>query len=162
MNIEAIYRVTPTAATNIGIFLLSFLCPGFLLLNLAVPNLVVELDFLKLCVMSVAISAPTFVLPYIFSASAYKVMWGIGFEQAGKYGGPVRWYITHGVNNALSMYVVVAFFCFLTPELKSVFYVILSMSVLNVLMELITIIRFMRNPNGVYSFTETEPDSPEA
>lgn len=157
MSVDAIYRMTPDVATNLGIMTFSFICPGFLLWYMISPTLFVELDFLKLLVLSVAVSAPTFVVPYILSFCFFAIMKGRGQEKLELYGGPRSWYLRHGINNALSMHAIVALsYCFGASGGRLLLFVAVAV-LFGVLHEVYYSVRFAINPsknNSMIIFNE--------
>lgn len=160
MNIDALGKITPTFALNTGIFFLSFLCPGFLLWFVVAPELIVKLDFLKLCVLSVAVSAPPFVAGYFMSLTIYSVLKHRKHLFLSRYGDHADWYFRHGVGNALNMYTVV----FLTYTFNlsgfSIALVILGSFLINIIAEIMQMARFLRDPAGLASAHLHRPSAP--
>lgn len=151
MIIDALEKITPTIALNTGIFIFSFLCPGFLLWFIIAPELIVKLDFLKLCVLSVAVSAPTFVAGYFMSLIVYSVLKHNKNEHIDRYGDHADWYVRHGIGNALNMYTVVFFTYILNLTGIGIVLLILSSFVLNIIAEIVQMARFLRDPAGLAS-----------
>lgn len=160
MNIDALGKITPTIALNTGIFVFSFLCPGFLLWFVVAPELIVQLDFLKLCVLSVAVSAPPFVAGYFMSLIIYSVLKHQKQVLLHHYGDHADWYVRHGVGNAFNMYTVV----FLTYTFNlsgfAIALVILGSFFINIIAEVVQMARFLRDPAGLASAHLHRPQAP--
>jgi len=92
--------------TNIAVFGFSFLAPGFLVVFLIKPELFLALDFWKLLVLSLALTAPTFVFPLLLSASIYLNILKSHPDDADSWGGPREWYLRLGFNNSCSMFMI--------------------------------------------------------
>lgn len=151
MSIDAIYKVTPDIATNLGVLIFSFVCPGFLLWYLISPELFVALDFLKLLVLAVAVSAPTFIAPYMISFAFYSVMKNKGLDDLSLYGGPKAWYLRHGINNALNMYAVVALCYWFGAGGGKFFCFVLGVILSSALFEILVSVMFIKNPKKISS-----------
>ncbi|MFN3769040.1 MAG: hypothetical protein ACK4TD_11760 [Ectopseudomonas guguanensis] len=153
MNLDAIYKITPNVAINIGVFMFSFVCPGFLLWYLISPDLFIKLDFLKLFVLGVAISAPTFFVPYMFSFICFLMMKKNGADRVELYGGPKSWYLRHGMNNAVNMYIVVALCYLFGTDGVRLFCFIMGMAIFGVVQEIYNAFKFARDPCRLSSIT---------
>lgn len=153
MSVDAIYKITPDIATNIGIMIFSFVCPGFLLWYLISPELFVALDFLKLLVLAVAVSAPTFIVPYMVTLICYLVMKKKNVSSIELYGGPRNWYLRHGINNAMNMYAIVALsYWFGASGGKLLVFIFIVITVSSVF-ELFKSVRFVMDPSEANSIT---------
>lgn len=161
MNIEALGKITPNIALNTGIFVFSFLCPGFLLWFIVAPDLIVKLDFLKLCVLSVAVSAPPFVAGYFMSLTIYSVLKHQKQVFLNRYGDHADWYVRHGVGNALNMYTVVFFTYTFNLNGFAVALVILGSFFINIIAEVVQMARFLRDPAGLASAHLHRPEAPD-
>lgn len=146
MSIGELNKVTPGVAVNLGVFAFSFLCPGFLMWYMYDPELVKSLDFLKLCVLSVAISCPTFVIPYSLTAVIRRVMCIAGVERIELYGDYVDWYLRHGMANALNMYVIIISVFLFDLEGGGIFVAFCAAIGIGVLHEFLLMIFFIKNP----------------
>jgi hypothetical protein len=93
-------------ASNIAVFVFSFLAPGFLVVFLIKPELFIGLDFWKLLVLSLALTTPTFVFPLLVAASIYLTVLKSHPEEADGWGGPREWYLRLGFNNSCSIFVI--------------------------------------------------------
>ncbi|MFI8746933.1 hypothetical protein ACIGKL_17445 [Pseudomonas sp. NPDC077186] len=158
MSIDAIYKITPDVATNLGVLIFSFVCPGFLLWYLISPELFVALDFLKLLVLAVAVSAPTFIVPYMISFAFFLVMKKKVVDGVELYGGPKSWYLRHGINNAMHMYAIVALCYWFGASGGRLLVFVLIVIVFSVLAEMYSSVMFLRNPRKVSGVTVFSDD----
>lgn len=157
MNVGELSRITPGVAINLGIFVFSFLCPGFILWYLYDPAQVQSLDFLKLCVLSVAVSSPTFVIPYAVTALLHRLMIIKEVKRIELYGDYVDWYLRHAMTNALNMYtIVIVAFIFELNRLG--FIIVFGGAVLvGVLMEFWLMFKFIKDPEGAVAIHFERP-----
>ncbi|MDP9940641.1 hypothetical protein [Ectopseudomonas alcaliphila] len=153
MSIDSIYKITPDIATNLGVLIFSFVCPGFLLWYLISPELFVALDFSKLLVLAVAVSAPTFIAPYMISLAFFLIMKKRAVDGAELYGGPKSWYLRHGINNAMHMYLIVALCYWLGAGGGRLLVFVLLVIIFSVVAEMYSSIMFVRNPRRVSGLT---------
>lgn len=159
MNIDAFNNITPNIALNTGIFIFSFLCPGFLIWFAVYPELIIQLDFLKLCVLSVAVSAPTFVAGYFMNIMIYSVMKHRNVDRLERYGDHADWYVRNGLGNALNMYTVVFFTYIFELDGIGISYLILGTFIINITSEIVQLARFLRDPGGAASVQLHRPPS---
>lgn len=154
MNVEALGKLTPGLTINLGVFIFSFLCPGFLLWYIYYPELVKEFDFLKLCLLSVAVSSPTFVIPYALTAAMHRILIVQGVKGIEMYGDYVDWYLRHGLVNALNMYVIVAASFAFGMSRLGLLCVVAGIVLIGVVMEFVLCRAFLRDPEkaGVVYF----------
>lgn len=158
MSIDAVYKITPDIATNLGVLIFSFVCPGFLLWYLISPELFVALDFLKLLVLAVAVSAPTFIAPYMISLAFFLIMKKKAVDGVELYGGPKSWYLRHGINNAMHMYLIVALCYWLGAGGGRLLIFVLLVIIFSVVAEMYSSIMFVRNPRKVSGVTVFSDD----
>jgi hypothetical protein len=93
-----------SVSTNIAIFFMSFVAPGFLIVFLINEQLFLSMDFWKLFILSTAITVPAFAFTVLVAASTYfHVLQNYPGHEV-KWGGPREWYIRLGFGNSLSMY----------------------------------------------------------
>lgn len=147
MDSNIIEKLTPSFLVNFGVFIFSFLCPGFLLWYLYAPELIERLDFLKLCVLAVGVSSPTFVIPYALTALIHRILVLKRVDRIELYGGYADWYTRHALINALNMYMLVVF-SFLFDIGKMVFVIIIfGVILMGIAYEIYLLIRFLKDPD---------------
>lgn len=148
MNINDLDRISPSLAVNLAVFFLSFLGPGFLFWYVYDHALFERLEFLKLMVLALAVSAPTFLVPFILSALFKRVLDVRSFEGVGHYGNVVDWYLRHGVGNALNMYTIIIFVFWFDMSSRAIVFLVLGTIALNVIAELLVFIKLIRSPEN--------------
>lgn len=152
MYLESINKVTPTIASNLGIFLISFLCPGFVLIYVVSPDLFIAIDFLKLSVLAVSISCPTFIVPFIVTALFYRGLRLVDFDNIEYFGSPVDWYLRHGMTNALNMYLIVVLAAVFDLDVIALVVIAFLIIVVNLCIDVFVCIRFIKKPSINSSF----------
>lgn len=91
---------------RVCVFFFAFLSPGLLSIYSLNPKLFVELDTIKLILLAVSITSPSFMLFFITTAVAERVLTQMQVLPPGRLGGFKDWYITHGLANAQMFYFV--------------------------------------------------------
>ncbi|MCP1607681.1 hypothetical protein [Pseudomonas citronellolis] len=147
MEIESLQRLTPNFFLYTAIFVFSFLAPGFLFWHIHNPSLFLELDILKLAALSLAITAPTFIVPFFITSMIYRLLKHTIPDQIHGYGEQVDWYVRHGWSNSFNMYAMLALFYLFNANGKTILATILGVIVVNVTFEFILMIRFVKRPD---------------
>lgn len=135
-------------STNVAIFFMSFVAPGFLIVFLVNHQLFNSMDFWKLFIISTAITIPSFAFTVLIAASTYFHVLKNYPGHEDKLGGPREWYIRLGFGNSLSMYsIALVVWIF---ELGSRGFVICGVVVvfLNIITEFYYLFSFIRDPDG--------------
>jgi hypothetical protein len=138
-------------STNVAMFFLSFVAPGFLIVFLLSPQLFNDMDFWKLFIFSSSITVPPFAFALMFAASAYFNIvrdYPDRPDYAVSWGGPREWYLRLGFNNSISMYVNALLIWTFDFGVKGFVICGVITTVLNIVSEIYLYLRFTRNPEG--------------
>lgn len=99
-------KIDAPTATAVSVFFVCFLAPGFLTLFYFKKDLFLNLETVKLIILSVSISAPGFFIPYFITFITASVLKHKGIIGQNQLGTNVGWYRKHGINNAINMYLI--------------------------------------------------------
>ncbi|WP_419793609.1 hypothetical protein MYA83_17375 [Pseudomonas palleroniana] len=151
MEVGDLKKLDVSLSTNVAIFFLSFIAPGFLIFYRCEPETFLSIDVSKLIVLALAISSPTFVFPFVFTALFAKI---IAAQMPGSrplWGAPLDWYLRHGVGNALNMYTIIAVVWIFDLGISFISWLILFTVILNLLVEVVVYCLFVKNPSNLHS-----------
>lgn len=104
---EEIKNIDTTSAAGAGVFFFSLLGPGLLTVFLFQRGLFVDLDTLKLSILSLSISAPGVIVPIFITVIAVTVMSAQLSIDKSLLGTPKEWFYRHGIGNAINMYILI-------------------------------------------------------
>ncbi|WP_397469641.1 hypothetical protein [Pseudomonas sp. DD1] len=151
MEFGDLKKLDVSLSTNLAIFFLSFVAPGFLMFYQYEPVTFLSIDFSKLIVLAVAISSPTFVFPFVFTALFAKMIARWMPDKRDLWGTPTDWYLRHGAGNALNMYTMIAAVWLFDLGISFVSWLILFTVILNLLLEFAVLWFFIKRPSSVHS-----------
>ncbi|MBD9632283.1 hypothetical protein [Pseudomonas sp. PDM19] len=158
MDFEGLQRLTPNFFLYTAIFFFSFLAPGFLFWYIHTPELFLKIEFSKLIALSIAITAPTFFVPFVITGVIYKILKERIPEQIEGYGEQVDWYVRHGWTNALNMYLLVAIFYLFKAQGNTILLTIFLVIIVNIAFEFLLMIGYIKNPKDSSSATTLRSD----
>ncbi|NBB33154.1 hypothetical protein [Pseudomonas sp. BC115LW] len=150
MDFQNVDKINLAISLNVVVFFISFVGPGFLLWYVHSPELFERLDFFKLLFLAVAVSTPTFLLPFSYTALKQRIISVEHPELLPLWGDPVDWYLRHGLINALNMYAVIFLMWWLELDTRGVVFLVLGVMISNVIGEIIGWKLFLRRPNSLY------------
>lgn len=151
MELGDLKKLDVSLSTNLAIFFFSFVAPGFLVFYRYKTEMFLSVDVSKLIVLAVAISSPTFVFPFVFTALFATVVAEKMPDKRYLWGTPTDWYLRHGVGNALNMYTIIGAVWLFNLGVSFVFWFMLFTVLLNLVMECNTLRLFLKNPSSVHS-----------
>ena len=144
-------KIDVTLSANLAIFFFSFIAPGFLIFYKFDPEAFLSIDVFKLVVLAIAISSPTFVFPFVFTALYANVIAKNMPDQRYLWGAPSDWYLKHGVGNALNMYTIIATILVFDLSGSSLLWLIMFTVFLNLIVETAILLKFMKHPTNMHS-----------
>lgn len=151
MEIGDLKKLDVALSTNLAIFFFSFVAPGFLIFYKYEPETFLSIDVFKLVVLAIAISSPTFIFPFVFTAIYANVIAKNMPDQRYLWGAPSDWYLKHGAGNALNMYTIIAAILVFDLSGSWLFWLIVFTVFLNLIVETAVVLRFMKHPSNVHS-----------
>lgn len=151
MEIGDLKKLDVTLSANLAIFFFSFVAPGFLIFYKYEPEIFLSIDVFKLVVLAIAISSPTFVFPFVFTALYANVIAKDMPDQRYLWGAPSDWYLKHGVGNALNMYTIIATILIFDLSGSWLLWLIMFTVFLNLIVETAVLLRFKKHPSSVQS-----------
>jgi len=162
MDIQHIDKINFSVSSNVTIFLVSFVVPGFLFWYAYEPALFERLDFFKLLMLSVAVCLPTFLINFGTTALMQRGISHSYPDIIELWGAPVDWYVRHGFNNAINLYTIVFFMWLFDLRAFGVACLFLSFIAFNFLLEVATYKMFLKRPStlwGVWLVQSSPPVS---
>ncbi|EGQ9308695.1 hypothetical protein F7U82_25110 [Vibrio parahaemolyticus] len=113
MNVvDEVKKIDIDTATGVTLFFVSALAPGLLMMFLYKRNLFIELETLKLVLVSLALGAPGIVLPQFVSTISASVC-TLKFKlDRSMLGSAKEWFYRHSINNAINVYLIL-FICYI-------------------------------------------------
>ncbi len=139
LNKETLIRVC--------IFFFAFLSPGLLSIYSINPKMFADLETTKLILLSISITAPTFMLFFITTSVSERVLTAMNYLPPGRLGGFDDWYITHGLANAQMFYFVVLLSFLFDLSLKAFVWWIVGLFLSLIIFEFIRVLKFARSEN---------------
>lgn len=134
-----------------GVFVFAFLAPGFLTLQVFWPHLLIEYDFWKAALLSIAITGTGFIVPFVIAMIGRHVLAWKSPSHVVLFGDYSDWYVRLGINNALNYYaltsVAYVFNWNVTYFLVALF---VAVVVLGILGELLHLYQTLNNPDAVF------------
>jgi hypothetical protein len=145
--LDELKHINVCTATFVAIVLFAFVAPGFLTVYYLSPRLFIQLDVVKLLVLSISITLPPFMFLFITTLIADRVLTEMNFLPAGRLGGFKDWSITHGVSNASIFFVVlvIAYLFELSPTAFLIW--LLSLLAIYILIEFFRVLKLARMSN---------------
>lgn len=151
MEIGDLKKLDVSLSTNLAIFFFSFVAPGFLIFYQYQPETFLTIDVSKLIVLAIAISSPTFVFPFVFTALFANMIARLMPAQRYLWGTPTDWYLKHGAGNALNMYTMIAAVWVFDLSGSYLFWLILFTVALNLVVETAALLMFIKKPSSQHS-----------
>ncbi|HHX8286351.1 TPA: hypothetical protein ACVOYT_004526 [Vibrio diabolicus] len=105
--VDEVKKIDINTATAVTLFFFSVLAPGLLIMFLYKRELFVELETLKLVLLSLALGAPGVVLPQFMSTictAVYPLKLNVPRPL---FGDPKEWFFRHSISNAINMYLLI-------------------------------------------------------
>ncbi|WP_130900535.1 hypothetical protein [Pseudomonas sp. Sample_11] len=168
MEIGDLKKLNVSLSANLAIFFFSFVAPGFLIFYNYKPESFLSIDVIKLIILAIAVSSPTFIFPMVFTALFANLIAREMPDKRYLWGTPTDWYLKHGAGNALNMYTIIAVIWVFNLGGSWVFWLILFTVVLNLVVEAITYKIFKKTPTSQHSiwfehfaadsYAESKPD----
>lgn len=145
--ISELTSLTSDTFVRVCVFFLAFVSPGLLSIYSLNASLFTELDTLKLLLLAISMTSPTFMLLFLTTVVAERVLTGMKYLPPGRLGGFKDWYITHGLANAQIFYVaaLISFLCDLSG--KAFVFWVLGLFVPFLGHELFRVLKFARSEN---------------
>lgn len=129
-----------------GIFVFAFLAPGFLTAQIFWPHLLLEYDFWKTALLSVALAGPGFFVPFVFAVMLKRVLIEKSPAHAQQYGDYSDWLLRLGTNNAFNYYLLTTLAYIFRWEIQTFLIGIFILSiVLGILSEFFEIYKVLNN-----------------
>lgn len=145
--LEEIKRVDANSATASGMFFISMLAPGFLTVYLFKQSLFIQLDTVKLIILSLSISSPGVICPFVFSSiTAAKLTAKHNINKA-ILGTPKQWFYGHSFDNALNMYLLLLFAYFFSFNAFEFFISYFSVTLFVTTVSVWSLINKIKDPN---------------
>lgn len=145
--LDELKQVNVGTATLIAIVLFAFVAPGFLTIYYLNPHLFIQLDVVKLLVLSVSITLPPFMFLFITTLIADRVLTEMSFLPAGRLGGFKDWSITHGVSNASIFFVVLVIAYLFETSAKAFLIWLLSLLAAYIIIEFFRVLKLAKMTN---------------
>lgn len=140
-----------STALYIGVFIFSFLAPGFLTVQVFWPHLLIEYDFWKTSLLSIAISGPGFIVPFVIALIGRQVLIKKSPSHIQIFGDYSDWFVRLGINNALNYYTLTtAGYIFNWSIVYFLVALFVVAVVLGILGEFLYLYQVLRNPNGIF------------
>lgn len=168
MEIGDLKKLNVSLSANLAIFFFSFVAPGFLIFYNYEPESFLSIDVIKLIILAIAVSSPTFIFPMVFTALFANLIAKEMPDKRYLWGTPTDWYLKHGAGNALNMYTIIAVIWVFDLGGSWVFWLILFTVLLNLVVEAITYKVFKKSPTSQHSiwfehfaadnYAESKPD----
>ena len=134
-----------STALYLGVFVFAFLAPGFLTAQVFWPHLLIEYDFWKSALLSIALTGPGLFVPFVFALIIKRALLEKSPSHAELYGDFSDWFLRLGVNNAFNYYLLVTLAYVLNWEvltfLISLFLLAIVLGVLSEFFELYKVIK---------------------
>ncbi|HDY8072192.1 TPA: hypothetical protein RQK93_004477 [Vibrio vulnificus] len=110
--VDEVKKIDIDTATGVTLFFFSVLAPGLLMMFLYKRDLFIELETLKLVLVSLALGAPGIVLPQFISTVSASVC-SLKFKlNRSMLGSAKEWFYRHSINNAINVYLIL-FICYI-------------------------------------------------
>ncbi|TGA68229.1 hypothetical protein VFES401_15190 [Aliivibrio fischeri] len=108
MNVvDEVKKIDIDTATSVTLFFFSILAPGLLIMFLYKRNLFIELETLKLMLISLALGAPGVILPQFMSVVGASVCSRMLNIPQALLGNAKEWFYRHSINNAINLYLLI-------------------------------------------------------
>ena len=125
--IEDLKGLNTNAAVLIAIFFVAFIAPAFLLIYRFNNDLFVKLDTVKLIILSVSITSPSFIFLFVTTWVADAVTVHMGYHEKGHLGTMTDWFVTHGISNTTILYIVTFLTYAFDLQIKTVVWCLLGL-----------------------------------
>lgn len=130
---------------RVCVFFLAFISPGLLSIYSLNAKLFVELDTLKLLLLAVSVTSPTFMLLFATTVVAERVLTRMKFLPSGKLGGFKDWYITNGLANAQIFHVAALLSFLFDLSSRAFIFWILGLFISFLVLEFFRVLKFARS-----------------
>lgn len=142
--------IKQSTALYAGVFVFAFLAPGFLTLQVFWPHLLIEYDFWKTALLSIAITGPGFIVPFVIALIGRQVLVRKSPSHVPHFGDYSDWYVRIGINNALNYYSLTSVAYILNWNVTSfLIAVFVAVVILGILGEFLHLYQAIKNPDAI-------------
>ena len=158
--LKDIKNLKVNTVVSLSILFLSIVAPGSLILFIYKPELVQNLDALKLVILSSAMTAPPLMFLLFTSRVTEVVLMKQKRMNRGQVGLLQDWYVLHGVNNSCMFYFAIFVAYMMDLNFRWLVLAVLLFTILGVLLEAWRMVVVSRNPNlGNIAILSSEAES---
>lgn len=145
---EEIKNIDSNIAISVSIFFFSLIGSGFLTVFLFKRVLFINLDTLKLIILSVSISVPGVILPIFVTFIAANLISRITNINGQVLGNSKEWFYRHGISNAIFFYMFLFISYIFEMSFLTFAWCFLSSIVVSCIWEVLYLVKRAKNPEN--------------
>ncbi|KAB7702087.1 hypothetical protein GBN33_03160 [Plesiomonas shigelloides] len=153
--VDDLKSIDTNAAVIISVFFVSFIAPAFLLIFKLNRQVFIDLDTIKLIILSISITSPSFLFLFIVTWIADIVLVQLKHYPPGHLGTMADWFVLQGISNTSILYIVSFFAYAFDLNSKSVVWWIAGLLVLYTMHEFWRVLVVAKRPDFKASVLRT-------
>ncbi|EJG1918416.1 hypothetical protein BS046_RS23460 [Vibrio parahaemolyticus] len=150
------------AVVIISVFFVSFIAPAFLLIYKLNKPIFIQLDTIKLIILSISIASPSFLFLFIVTWVSDAVLVHFKYYPAGHLGTMADWFVLQGMSNTSILYIVSFLTYAFDLTVKSVVWWMVGLIVLYTIHEFWRVLVVAKRPEFKASALRMSPNANKA
>ncbi|EJG1717161.1 hypothetical protein [Vibrio parahaemolyticus] len=160
--VDDLKSLDTNAVVIISVFFVSFIAPAFLLIYKFNKPIFIQLDTIKLIILSISIASPSFLFLFIVTWVSDAVLVHFKYYPAGHLGTMADWFVLQGMSNTSILYIVSFLTYAFDLTVKSVVWWMVGLIVLYTIHEFWRVLVVAKRPEFKASALRMSPNANKA